>query len=110
MNDAEQIAATTRLRQLCREAGIVISCADLIREVDAGRLFGVSTRTMRAWRHAGTGPRSVRVGGQHRYELGAIAEYLWQEVAETGKVSVADAAEPVEDGADTYPTPRTARK
>ena len=109
----QRIAAVNRLRALLIAGGVNISLADLVREADAGRLFGVSTRTMRAWRHAGTGPKAVRVGGQHRYELAEIAEYLWQEAeeaAESGRTDVAAADEPNEHGADSHPLPRIARK
>lgn len=94
MND-ERIAATDRLRTLLVAGGIRISLLDLVREADAARLFGVTGRTLRAWRHAGTGPQATKIGGGYSYSVAALAAYVWKDAEETGKVSVAEAETPV---------------
>lgn len=64
------------LLALCREHGIAVSIAGLIREHDAAKLCDVSTRTLRDWRRDGIGPPSVRLGGSWRYPVDGLAAAL----------------------------------
>lgn len=51
---------------------------ELLTEREAASLLKISSRTLQAWRPAGTGPAFVRVGRSIRYRRNALQEWLDQ--------------------------------
>jgi hypothetical protein len=50
---------------------------DLISEIAAANLLGVSNRTMQTWRYRGTGPIYISIGRRCiRYRMADLNEYL----------------------------------
>ena len=43
---------------------------------EAAELLGISEPTLRYWRHVGSGPRSINVGGAVRYLESDLEEWL----------------------------------
>lgn len=49
--------------------------ADILRERDLARRWGLSCRTLQRWRQQGTGPAWLRIGGGPRYRVADILDY-----------------------------------
>lgn len=52
------------------------SVAALVDEAEAGRILGLSVKTLRRWRWAGQGPRFVKLGSAVRYHPADLEAFI----------------------------------
>ena len=48
----------------------------LVNEIVAARILGLSPKTLRRWRWAGTGPSFLKIGGAVRYDLAVLEAFI----------------------------------
>lgn len=56
----------------------MMNTTGLIRETEAAKLLGVTTRTLQNWRFRGVGPCYVKLGRAVRYKPQDIEDYIDQ--------------------------------
>lgn len=56
--------------------GARVPPSGLLNRIDVARYLGVDDSTLRKWREAGVGPPCIKCGGQWKYPIAGLAEWL----------------------------------
>ena len=54
----------------------ILDARILVNEAKAAEILGLAKGTMTVWRHAGKGPRYVKLGGAVRYKYRDLIDYI----------------------------------